>query len=76
MIVEPCERCEGAGSVEIERAYDVTIPAGVSDGSTRRVAGEEQPRPLDGGAQALDRARKIPGFCCRAPGGPALRCYS
>ena len=40
IIEEPCEACHGAGRIEKERTLQVTIPAGVEDGTRIRLAGE------------------------------------
>jgi len=42
-ILENCTKCGGDGSVELQRSFEVTIPAGMFDGSVRRVAGEGEP---------------------------------
>jgi molecular chaperone DnaJ len=43
VVAEACERCKGAGTVEKEREFEVSIPPGTEDGSTRRVAGQGEP---------------------------------
>ncbi len=40
IIPEPCDTCHGAGRVEREKTLEVSIPAGVDDGTRIRVAGE------------------------------------
>ena len=42
-ILEACPRCGGDGSIEVQRTFEVTIPAGMFDGSVRRVPGEGEP---------------------------------
>ena len=42
-ILDACPKCRGDGSVELQRSFEVTIPAGMFDGSVRRVAGEGEP---------------------------------
>jgi molecular chaperone DnaJ len=43
VIIKPCTKCGGDGTVEIERNFEVTIPPGAIDGSTRHVPGEGEP---------------------------------
>ncbi len=40
VIRNPCRICQGAGTVQRERALQVTIPAGVEDGTRIRLQGE------------------------------------
>jgi molecular chaperone DnaJ len=40
VIRNPCRICQGAGTVQRERALQVNIPAGVEDGTRIRLAGE------------------------------------
>ncbi len=42
-ILEACPRCAGDGTLAIDRAFEVTVPPGATDGSTRRLAGEGEP---------------------------------
>jgi molecular chaperone DnaJ len=40
VVRNPCKVCHGAGTVQRERSLQVTIPAGVEDGTRIRLAGE------------------------------------
>ena len=42
-VKEPCPDCKGAGLVDKEREYTVSLPPGVEDGAVRRVAGQGEP---------------------------------
>jgi molecular chaperone DnaJ len=47
-ITSPCANCKGAGLVRVKREIEVTIPAGIENGTRMRVSGQgEQSR--DGG---------------------------
>lgn len=48
----PCTVCDGEGQESIERRIDLVVPAGVSDGTRLRLAGEGQAG--EGGAEAGD----------------------
>lgn len=48
VISEPCESCRGRGHVAGRVTRDVSIPAGVDNGTQLRLAGEGEPSP-DGG---------------------------
>ncbi len=66
----PCDACKGAGTVEKEREFEVTIPADTEDGTTRRVAGQGEPGRRGGPAGDLNvivRVRPHPIF--RREGG-------
>jgi molecular chaperone DnaJ len=43
VIGDKCEECKGAGTVDKEREYTVSIPADTEDGATRRVPGQGEP---------------------------------
>jgi molecular chaperone DnaJ len=49
-----CESCSGAGTVEKEREFEVSIPAGAEDGAMRRVAGQGEPGRHGGAAGDLN----------------------
>jgi molecular chaperone DnaJ len=53
-IADPCTTCKGAGTVEVEREFEVSIPPGTEDGSTRRVAGQGEPGRRGGPAGDLN----------------------
>lgn len=42
-VQQPCPDCRGHGEVNVERRVKVTVPAGIDDGQTLRVAGQGQP---------------------------------
>jgi molecular chaperone DnaJ len=48
VVRDPCPDCEGRGVVEAEEALQVSIPAGVEDGSTLRVPGRGEGAPRGG----------------------------
>ena len=52
VIKNPCRVCQGASTVQRERTLQVTIPAGVEDGTRIRLAGEGEAGPQ--GAPAGD----------------------
>ena len=49
VIADPCETCSGSGMVQKEEKLQVTVPAGVEDGQTLRLAGQGD-LAVDGGA--------------------------
>lgn len=50
---EACKSCRGSGQVEGQRKYQVSIPAGVDNGQTLRVAGQGAPGTHGGPAGHL-----------------------
>jgi molecular chaperone DnaJ len=65
VVRDPCDACKGAGYVEKEREYEVTIPPGMEDGGTRRVAGQGERGRRGGPAGDLNvivRVRPHPLF--------------
>ena len=54
VVADACEACKGAGTVAEEREFEVSIPAGTEDGSTRRVAGQGEPGRRGGSAGDLN----------------------
>src|SRR5262249_15594516 len=40
VITDPCQRCRGAGSVEVEKTLTVQVPPGVDEGMSIRLTGE------------------------------------
>jgi molecular chaperone DnaJ len=48
VVEDPCPRCRGQGRVESRHAVEVTIPAGVDDDVTVRLAGEGEAGPRGG----------------------------
>lgn len=52
-ISDPCPKCSGAGRVQKEKTLQVTIPAGVDDGTRIRLAGEGEAGQRGGAAGDL-----------------------
>jgi molecular chaperone DnaJ len=50
IVRRPCQTCRGSGLTLAEETFQVTIPAGVEDGSTLRLSGRGEAAP--GGGQA------------------------
>ncbi len=42
-VSDPCGRCSGSGSVQVEREIKVDLPAGIDSGQRLRVSGEGEP---------------------------------
>ena len=49
-VSDPCRECDGAGQVRVDTALDVSIPAGVEDGTRIRLAGQGDQAPKRGAA--------------------------
>ena len=65
VITDPCHTCRGAGRIEVERKLSVTIPAGVDNDMSVRVAGEGEagdPGAPPGDLYCVIRVRKHPLF--------------
>ncbi len=48
-VSDPCKTCDGSGQTRVERELDVTIPAGVEDGTRIRLSGEGDAAPKGAG---------------------------
>lgn len=65
VVTQACPACKGSGTVEMQREFEITIPPGVEDQSTRRVAGQGEPGRRGGVAGDLNvvvRVRPHPLF--------------
>ena len=49
-VSEPCRKCDGVGQVREDTRLEVTIPAGVEDGTRIRLSGQGDAAPTRGGA--------------------------
>ena len=47
-VSDPCRECDGSGQVRVDTALDVSIPAGVEDGTRIRLAGQGDQAPKRG----------------------------
>jgi molecular chaperone DnaJ len=59
VVRHPCKQCEGSGMVLVEDRLQVSIPAGVEDGSTLRIGGRGEVSPRGGRAGNLYVAIRI-----------------
>lgn len=80
-IANPCRHCDGVGQVRVQTDIDVSIPAGIEDGTRIRLSGQGDSAPKQGGAtgQRGDLyifisvkphdifEREGPNLFCRAP---------
>ena len=48
-VSDPCKTCDGSGQTRVNRDLDVTIPAGVEDGTRIRLSGEGDAAPKGAG---------------------------
>jgi len=48
MVEDPCPQCRGQGRVEVRRSVEVSIPAGIDEDVTLRLAGEGEVGPRGG----------------------------
>ncbi len=71
---EACPGCRGAGNVEVEREYEVSIPPGTDEGSTRRVAGEGESGRGGGSAGDLNVLIKVKPHAIFRREGEAIVC--
>ncbi len=54
LVTDPCAVCHGAGVVDKERDFVVTLPPGTEDGAVKRIAGQGEPGLNGGPAGYLD----------------------
>jgi molecular chaperone DnaJ len=65
ILTDPCPKCRGNGSVEVERTLTVNVPAGVDNDTTIRLSGEGEagePGAPPGDLYCVIRVRKHPLF--------------
>ena len=48
LIQDPCTKCRGQGAVRVNKTLQVSIPAGIDDGSQIRLSNEGEPGPRGG----------------------------
>ena len=54
-VSNPCRQCDGAGQVRVNTELDVSIPAGVEDGTRMRLSGQGDAAPRRGAASGRQR---------------------
>ena len=74
VITAPCSVCTGDGTVEVERTFEVSIPPGATDGSTRHVAGEGEPGRAGAPAGDLNVVIKVKAHPLFRREGDAIAC--
>jgi molecular chaperone DnaJ len=73
-VIEPCETCRGSGQVEQLREFNVSLPAGSEDGSTRRLSGQGEPGRNGGGTGDLTVILRVKPHPLLKREGSLLKC--